>query len=437
MNIDNVGTGCARATNALADDHIKQHANASQKHEILWRKLSGWFVRGQEENANAALARLTHSTVASEQFAAFTELSHYVGPSFRGEMRWSVSETTPPVFCLGSHDTLSAGDWTEFAQTSPPIGNADIGRLLCALHYNGDNVIASHDLLYTNTFVELRGADSESEDRHAISVSSPALCDALRLLGLLRISSDEIEKVCETVEALTKETTGDGAAASRARDHAKQLAMLMNGSIGEKPREDAQAVLPSHVTYQSSASLHQIATISSADLRAHNVGLRQLDTGDASDYRDIRFEALQLHPKAFASSYDEEKHLSLEHFEGLLGASQNHATLGAFLAGKLIGVVSIKRNTLKKLSHVAMLSGMYVKSEASGRGAGRALVGAAVAHARLQLGLKQLILFVTAPSTSARSLYEKFGFIEIGREPDAICIDDEFHDALQMYLPIT
>ena len=94
-------------------------------------------------------------------------------------------------------------------------------------------------------------------------------------------------------------------------------------------------------------------------------------------------------------------------------------TLGAFVGGALVGVVSFEREARPKLAHRGLLFRMYVAREAAGRGAGRALVDGVLGRAR-GLGVEAVLLTVVATNDRARALYAAAGFAEIGREPGAI-----------------
>jgi ribosomal protein S18 acetylase RimI-like enzyme len=75
-----------------------------------------------------------------------------------------------------------------------------------------------------------------------------------------------------------------------------------------------------------------------------------------------------------------------------------------------------------------MLGAMYVAPEARGQQIGRALLDAALAHARSQSGIRQILLAVTVGNHAARHLYRAAGFVTWGIEPDYLCIGDQFYD---------
>jgi ribosomal protein S18 acetylase RimI-like enzyme len=71
---------------------------------------------------------------------------------------------------------------------------------------------------------------------------------------------------------------------------------------------------------------------------------------------------------------------------------------------------------------------MYVSPAFRRRGLGRALLDAALTHARSLAGLRQLKLTVNATNAAARALYQSSGFVRFGVEADALCIDGVYYD---------
>jgi len=101
---------------------------------------------------------------------------------------------------------------------------------------------------------------------------------------------------------------------------------------------------------------------------------------------------------------------------------------GAFVEDRLVGLLAFVRPQRAKLRHCAELAGMYVAPEFRRRRVGRALLDAAITHARALPGLRQLRLAVNADNLAARSLYQSRGFQCVGVEPDAICVEGRYYD---------
>ncbi|VVE72967.1 Spermidine N(1)-acetyltransferase [Pandoraea captiosa] len=166
------------------------------------------------------------------------------------------------------------------------------------------------------------------------------------------------------------------------------------------------------------------------------VDIRRLVPTDALAFQALRLAGLQAHPEAFGSSYEEEKDWPVERVREWLTARPDAGVFGAFEDERLIGVLGLGRQTRRNFAHVGFLWGMYVQASATGRGVGRRLLEAALALARSQPGLRHITLQVNADNRAAIALYQSFGFVEIGREPDAMRVGNGFCDDIRMYLPI-
>jgi GNAT superfamily N-acetyltransferase len=163
--------------------------------------------------------------------------------------------------------------------------------------------------------------------------------------------------------------------------------------------------------------------------------IRMLGPADAADYRALRLRALWEYPQAFTSSYDEEDAKGIEWYEQrLTGAGKTF--WGAVEDGQLCGLVGLERETRAKNNHKATVVGMYVATEHTGRGIGRALMDALVAEARRQ-GLELLVLTVTEGDGPALQLYEACGFRSFGVEPRAIKVDGRGYGKNHMALDLT
>jgi GNAT superfamily N-acetyltransferase len=149
----------------------------------------------------------------------------------------------------------------------------------------------------------------------------------------------------------------------------------------------------------------------------------------------LRLRALREEPESFGSAYEESVQRPPEEMARRLrpDPATGIVTLGAFDPG-LIGMVGLLRENGLKMQHKAMIWGMYTVPEVRGRGVGRALLAAILAHARTVAGLEQVYLAVVTTRPVARHLYESFGFVTYGVEPRALKLADRYLDEALMVL---
>jgi RimJ/RimL family protein N-acetyltransferase len=166
--------------------------------------------------------------------------------------------------------------------------------------------------------------------------------------------------------------------------------------------------------------------------------IRVLTEEDVTLYRPLRLRALREEPESFGSSYEESVQRPLEEMARRLrpDPATGSVTLGAFDPG-LVGMVGLLRDSGRKMQHKAMIWGMYTVPEVRGRGVGRALLGAILAHARTVPGLEQVYLTVVTTQPIARALYESFDFVPYGVEPRALKLGDRYLDEALMVLRLT
>ena len=168
--------------------------------------------------------------------------------------------------------------------------------------------------------------------------------------------------------------------------------------------------------------------------------IRILTPDDAAAYQALRLLGLRESPEAFGSTYAGEVDTPLEQIAELLarGADGNDVVFGAFDGdgGPLVGLAGLRRGTSLKTRHRAGVWGMYVAPEARGRGAGRALMSALIAHARTLHGLERLTLGVVTTNQAARALYHACGFVTYGIEPQAYLFEGEHWDSELMSLAL-
>ncbi len=99
---------------------------------------------------------------------------------------------------------------------------------------------------------------------------------------------------------------------------------------------------------------------------------------------------------------------------------------------RVVGYVAVHQAMVEPAhEHVLTIDGFGVRSQAQGRGVGRALVEAAVAVAR-ERGGRRLTLRVLGPNVAARRVYERCGFEVEGVQVEEFLLDGRFVDDVLM-----
>ncbi|WP_134685814.1 GNAT family N-acetyltransferase [Brevibacillus migulae] len=157
---------------------------------------------------------------------------------------------------------------------------------------------------------------------------------------------------------------------------------------------------------------------------------------DAAAYVALRLEGLQHNPESFGNTYEEtmQDPNLLETFAKRLQPTEEAATFGAFAEGQLVSVVTVKRETMKKVRHKASVVGVYTTPAARGKGIAKQLFHHALAWAQQQEGLEQLILSVLTDNEPALRLYRSWGFEVYGTETHALKYEGVYYDEHHMVL---
>jgi ribosomal protein S18 acetylase RimI-like enzyme len=164
------------------------------------------------------------------------------------------------------------------------------------------------------------------------------------------------------------------------------------------------------------------------------VTVRVLTRADAATFRALRLRALKEYTDAFTSSFEEDAQKPLAATEQRISGQDGNVFWGAFVEGRLQGIVGLTREPRAKARHKGDVVAMYVAPESGRRGLGRALLQALIDHARNVAGLEQLVLTVTRNNHAAVELYRTTGFATFGVEPRAIKVAGEYFDKEHMIL---
>lgn len=163
--------------------------------------------------------------------------------------------------------------------------------------------------------------------------------------------------------------------------------------------------------------------------------IRNLTGEDAQAYWELRLEALQQNPEAFATTYED----AISRVDPIKRVASNlnaegSSTLGAFIENELVGMMTLSSEGAIKLRHRVNLLAVYVTPRVRGRKIGMALLQAIIEHAKQLQHVEKINLTVVATNEPAIRLYEQAGFQVFGHETNAMKSGDIYVDELYMSL---
>lgn len=164
-----------------------------------------------------------------------------------------------------------------------------------------------------------------------------------------------------------------------------------------------------------------------------NIYIKPLEKSDYEAFFELRILGLATDPHAFWASKEEEGPELRQKFEDRITHAFNFS-LGAFVSGQLVGVMSFNRYSQYKLSFKGDIVGVYVHPDFRGMKIGDQLLAATIERAFAIDGVTKLTLAVTANNARAKNLYEKYGFIEYGFEKRGMRVGDTYYDQFFMDL---
>ena len=164
------------------------------------------------------------------------------------------------------------------------------------------------------------------------------------------------------------------------------------------------------------------------------VTARRLTPADVPAYRDLRLRALQDHPDAFSSAYEDEAVEPLDFFARRIWTAPS-GTFGGFSGAILAGIATLIVPDKLKMRHRGELAGIYVAPEYQRSGIARPLVQATIAAAR-DAGVVSLRLTVNTRNVRAEQFYRTLGFRSYGVDKRMALIGGVYHDATMMGLEL-
>jgi GNAT superfamily N-acetyltransferase len=169
------------------------------------------------------------------------------------------------------------------------------------------------------------------------------------------------------------------------------------------------------------------------------IRIRTTSAADAQQLRDLRLEALRLHPVAFTADLAESEaqppSFWAERARAGAGGDGRQALFVADLDDALTGMAGIHLQPNRpKLAHSATIWGVYVRAAARRRGVGQRLVAACCDWARAN-GLR-VVKLAAVNDGPAKRCYERCGFVTYGVDPMAVHVDGQFYDEYLMALKL-
>jgi RimJ/RimL family protein N-acetyltransferase len=166
--------------------------------------------------------------------------------------------------------------------------------------------------------------------------------------------------------------------------------------------------------------------------------VRLLTADDAAAFHALRLFALRESPTAFGASVEDETAMPRHVIVSRIAPQDPHdgGAAGIFHGGRLVGMACLHRDHGRKARHRAIVTSVYVAPDHRGSGLSAPLLQRVVDLARAMPRVRRVNLRVNAANLAAQALYRRAGFVEYGREPEGLCVDDTFHDEILMTLAV-
>lgn len=151
-------------------------------------------------------------------------------------------------------------------------------------------------------------------------------------------------------------------------------------------------------------------------------------------FREIRLEALRLHPRNYSHTYAQESAWPRERFTAYLEQAYVYGVIapddGAPDDGALVGIAALIPYESPILNHKARIGNVYLKHAHRGQGVGRRLIEHLIGSAHAYV--EQIYIEVAADNHVAHQLYSALGFAQYGYEARAAKLDGEYIDDILM-----
>jgi RimJ/RimL family protein N-acetyltransferase len=164
------------------------------------------------------------------------------------------------------------------------------------------------------------------------------------------------------------------------------------------------------------------------------ITVRLADPRDAALVRELRLEALSIHPEGFSADLEmtaaEGPDVWAERITGY--TASNSGTICIALAGNiLVGMAGIGRGHWPKTHHFGTVWGVYVKQDWRGNNIAGMLLNGCIEWAKTN-GINVIKLGVNLSNIPAIRAYSRNAFTVYGVEPRSIFYNGVYYDELLM-----
>ena len=159
--------------------------------------------------------------------------------------------------------------------------------------------------------------------------------------------------------------------------------------------------------------------------------IRTLDENDLDAFIRIRRDSLQADPRLFGAS----PHAPIpreETRQRLSAHNEEYFILGYFENAELIGILGFVRYENEKKRHKGYIWGVFVYEIYRGKQIGSKLMQECIDRVTKLPGMESILLGASHVSKAALRLYTKMGFVEYGRERNAMIWEGESIDEILM-----
>ena len=164
------------------------------------------------------------------------------------------------------------------------------------------------------------------------------------------------------------------------------------------------------------------------------MNIRRITTDDAEAFSALRREVTRDNPISMGLTYEEELTRTVESFEVQLSFTHPNAMFGSFVEGELAATAAVGfTSKFPSSRHKMVMWGVFTSPRHRRRGLSRKVVESAIQHA-FSNGVRRINFQVYVPNEPAMKLYTTIGFVEYGTEPEAVYIDNQYHNGVHMTL---